>query len=89
MENTKMKTLNISVPSEILLVLRENEKQFASYMKRYTALNLFQSHKLSIGQCAELADMSEEDFIYFLGENKVSLFEYLDEDGLREELGNA
>jgi len=82
----KMTTLNISVPSEIFLVLRENETQFSSYMKRYTALNLFQSNKLSIGQCAVLADMTEEDFIYFLGENKISIFDYLDEATLRKEL---
>jgi len=86
---TKMTDLNISIPSEIFLALRENEGQFASNMKRFTALNLFQNRKLSIGQCAELADMTEEDFIYFLGENKVSIFEYLDESSLLEELANA
>ncbi|MCL1858816.1 MAG: UPF0175 family protein [Oscillospiraceae bacterium] len=85
----KMTNLNISVPSEIFLVLRENENQFADDMKKYTALNLYKKHKLSIGQCAELANMTEEDFIYFLSENKVSIFEYLDESVLREELSNA
>ena len=85
-EKRETATLSISVPSEIFLVLREDEIQFASYMKKYTALNLFQSRKLSIGQSAEFAGMSEEDFIYFLGENKVSIFEYLDETALREEL---
>jgi len=58
-------------------------------MKKVTALNLFLHQKLSIGQCAALADMTEEDFIYYLGENKVSIFEYLDESMLREELANA
>ena len=33
-----------------------------------------------------LADMTEEDFIYFLGDNSVSLFDYLDEEALKEEL---
>lgn len=88
-DTTKMTTLNISVPSEIFLVLREDETQFASCMKKYTALNLFESRKLSIGQSAALADMSEEDFIYFLGENNVSIFEYLDEASLRREIENA
>ena len=85
----KMTNLSISVPSEIFLVLRENEVQFVSNMKKFTALNLFQNNKLSIGQCAALADMTEEDFVYFLGENKVSIFEYLNESTLREELDNA
>jgi len=81
--------LNITIPSEIFLVLRETENQFALNMKKFTALFLYQNQKLSIGQCAELANMTEEDFIYFLSENKVSIFEYLDEATLREELANA
>jgi len=88
---TELKTTNlsISIPSELFLVLRETENQFVGNMKKFTALFLFQNQKLSIGQCAELANMTEEDFICFLGENKVSIFEYLDESTLREELANA
>ena len=86
---TKTTNLNLSVPSEIFLVLRESENQFVANMKKFTALFLFQNQKLSIGQCAALANMTEEDFIYFLGENKISIFEYLDEPTLREELVNA
>jgi len=85
----KTTNLNLSVPSEIFLVLRETENQFVANMKKFTALFLFQNQKLSIGQCAALANMTEEDFIYFLGENKISIFEYLDESILREELANA
>ena len=85
----KMTNLNISVPSEIFLVLRESENQFVSNMIKQTALKLYETHKLSIGQCAALADMPEEDFILFLSENKVSIFEYLDKAALLEELNNA
>ena len=85
----KTTNLNLSVPSEIFLVLRETENQFVANMKKFTALFLFKNQKLSIGQCAALANMTEEDFIYFLGENKISIFEYLDESILREELANA
>jgi predicted HTH domain antitoxin len=89
MVSTKTKNLILSVPSEIFLVLRETESQFTSNMKKFTALFLFQNQKLSIGQCAVLANMTEEDFIYFLGENKVSVFDYLDESTLLEELADA
>jgi len=85
----KTTNLSVSVPSEIFLVLRESEVQFATNMKKFAALHLYQIRKLSIGQCAALADMAEEDFIYFLSENKVSIFECLDEQTLREELANA
>ena len=89
LEHAKTKNLSLYIPSEIFLALRETENQFASNMKKFTALFLFKNQKLSIGQCAELANMTEEDFIYFLGENNVSIFEYLDESTLREELANA
>ena len=85
----KMTNLTVSVPSELFLVLRENENQFVANMKNFTALNLFKNNKLSIGQCATLANMTEEDFIHFLSENKVSIFDYLDESALRVELENA
>jgi len=58
----KITDLKISIPSEVLIALRETENQFTSNMKRYTALVLFQNRKLSVGQCAELANMTEEDF---------------------------
>ena len=85
---SKVTNISVSVPSEIFLSLRESENQFAANMKKFTALTLFQNNKLSIGQCAALANMTEEDFIYYLSENKVSIFEYLDESVLREELAN-
>jgi len=85
----KMTSLDVTVPSELFLVLREDENQFVTNMKKFTALKLFQSNKLSVGQCATLANMTEEDFIYFLSKNDVSIFEYLDEAKLREELSYA
>jgi hypothetical protein len=46
-----------------LLTLREQEDDFALDMKRWTALKLYANKKLTIGQCAEFAEMNEEDFI--------------------------
>ncbi len=45
-------------------------------MKRWTTLKLFEQKRLSIGQSAELAEMTEEDFIKYLGNNNVSIFPY-------------
>jgi len=81
--------LNISVPCEILLTLRESDKQLALDMKRYTALKLYQDRRLSVGQCAELAEMTEEDFITFLGKSRISLFDYSNQESLKEDLANA
>jgi predicted HTH domain antitoxin len=66
--------IRISVPEEILLSLREDINEFAANMKLMTAMKLYESHKLTIGQGAELADLPEEDFIKILGKNQISIF---------------
>ena len=48
-------TLNLSIPSEILLALWESENELCNYMKRQAALGMFQSNKLSVGQSAGCA----------------------------------
>jgi predicted HTH domain antitoxin len=81
--------INISVPDEILLTLRESHIELAMDMKRWTALKLFDEKRLSLGQCAEFAEMSEEDFIKYLGSNKVSIFPYRSFTELTEDRDNA
>jgi len=81
--------INITIPGEILLTLREDDKQLALNMKRYTAMKLYQDRKLSVGQCAELAEMTEEDFIKLLGENRISIFDFSSSADLKEDLANA
>lgn len=81
--------INISIPGEILLTLRENDKQLALNMKRYTAIKLYQDKRLSVGQCAELAEMAEEDFIKLLGENKISIFDFSSIADMKEDFANA
>ena len=81
--------INVSVPHEILLTLREKEHELALNMKRWTAIKLYADKKLSIGQCSELAEMTEEDFIKYLGTNKISIFSFNDADELKEDIENA
>jgi predicted HTH domain antitoxin len=81
--------INIAVPQEILLTLREQEDDFALNMKRWTTLKLYANKKLTIGQCAEFAEMNEEDFIKYLGLNKISIFTFNDFEELKEDIKNA
>ena len=66
--------VNVPVPEEILLSLRVESEEFASQMAQLTALKLFESRKLSIGQSAAFAGMDETGFIKFLGQNQISIF---------------
>ena len=51
-------------------------------------LYCYVNHHVSIGYCAEIAGMSIEDFMIFLGEHKVSVFNYA-EDEIQEDFDNA
>lgn len=79
----------LEVPEEILLDLHEDKSDFADYVKRKIALDLYKERQISLGYCAKLADMSKEDFIKYLGENGVSLFSFASDEEFLEEITNA
>ncbi|HLV08617.1 MAG TPA: UPF0175 family protein [Halanaerobiales bacterium] len=79
----------IEFPEEVLLSLRTDENEFIDEMKKTMAIKYFANKKLSIGQSAELADMSEEDFIKLLGKEKISIFRYDNIEELKEDVNNA
>ena len=56
------------------LSLREDSSEFAANMKLMSAIKLYENQKLSVGQCAQVAEVSEEDFIKILGKNRLSIF---------------
>ena len=85
----KSTNVNIVIPSEIMLTLRESNEELALDMKRWSALKLFSDRKLSIGQSAEFAEMSEEEFVKYLGENNITIFPYKNYDDLLEDVNNA
>jgi len=81
--------VGFNVPQEILLDLKFTEKAFTNYARQYLALDLYANKHVSLGYCAQLADMYKEDFIKFLGDNGVSIFGFEDENEFYEELRNA
>ena len=83
----QMVNISVPVPEEILLSLRIENDEFASQMALMTALKLYESRKLSVGQAAAFAGMDEVDFIRFLGQHKVSIFGPVSE--IAEDFQNA
>ena len=81
--------INISIPAGVLLSLKENERVFSSEIKKLSAVKLYEQERLSVGQSAELADMSVEDFIELLGVNKVSIFRFDNISELEDDVNNA
>jgi Uncharacterised protein family (UPF0175). len=58
-------------------------------IKRTAAVKYFKESKLSLGQCAELAEMSEELFINYLSEQSVSIFKFENDEDILEDIDNA
>jgi predicted HTH domain antitoxin len=79
-EELFMRTISINLPDFIDL----NEKE----IKLLIATKLYEEGKLSLGEAAQLAELSKRAFIEILGRFDNSLFNYNDEE-LRNDVKNA
>ena len=81
--------LDINIPEEVLYDTKMSRDEANDYIKRLVALDFYTNNGVSIGYCAQIAGMAEEDFIKFLGEHKISIFNYSNESDFISELNNA
>ena len=81
--------ISMQIPEAVLYDPHMDASDALSFAKKMVALGYYTKNNVSIGYCAQIADMPEEDFIRFLGENGVSIFQYKNKDELIKELSNA
>lgn len=81
--------VKINVPNEVLYDTHMNLNDTISFAKQMVALGYYLKNNVSIGYCAEIAGMTEEEFIEFLGENKVDVFRFENKDELLKDVLNA
>ena len=79
----------VDIPESILLSLREPVEAVGLEMKRALALRYYTEKRLSLGQCAELAEMNEKSFISYLSKYGISIFNFDSESELMEDIYNA
>lgn len=79
----------INIPKAVLYDTYMSKKDAETFAKKMVALGYYMQNRVSIGYCAAIAGMCEEDFIKFLGENRISVFQFDDEEEFLEELNNA
>jgi len=82
-----MKTIEVklNIAENILISLNQNVEEFEKHLRLSSALELFKSHKLSLGKAAELAKMSRRDFMAELNKHKIPIIDYPPEE-LEKEL---
>ncbi len=68
-----VQTINIDLPSDILLTLNESETELKKRIKLSLALQLYIQHKVTIGKAAQIAELSRLQFETMLSENKIPI----------------
>ena len=77
-------TITIECPPEILLGLHLNAEDFADYLKKQAAINLFKEGKLSSGTAAAWLGISRVAFLHMAFEAGATLLEDTADDFARE-----
>lgn len=77
-------TINIDLPSDILLTLNESEKELKKRIKVSLAVQLYLQQKITIGKAAQIAEMSRFEFETTLSESKIPI-SILDLDDVLED----
>lgn len=80
---------NITLLQEIVLSLRESSEDIVKDMKMTVAVKYYKENRLSLGQSAQLAEMSKEEFIKLLSSYKISIFNFDNDEELLEDIKNA
>ena len=78
----------IDIPEAVLYDMRMSREEACQFAKRAVALGYYSQSGVS-GYCAQIAEMTEEEFIRYLGKNHISIFRFDDEKEFLEELENA
>ena len=84
-----MCNIAVQIPEEVVYDTKMNMTETQNFIKQQVALGYYVYQGVSIGYCAQIAVMTKEDFIKFLGMNNISIFKYDDENEFLEELNNA
>ncbi len=79
----------VQIPEAVLYDTHMTAVQVNDYARKLIALDYYTRHHISIGYCAQIAEMTEEDFIKYLGQNNISIFQFDDKNEFLEELKNA
>ncbi len=89
MEVLDMCSIAVQIPEEVLYDIKMTEEQANDFAKRSIAMMLYTQNHISIGYSAQIAGMTEEEFIKYLSSNGVSIFNFDDEEEFLEEMNNA
>lgn len=77
------------IPNEVLYDTKMSKNEAVDFARKSVALCYYVQNGVSLGYCAQIAGMSKERFMRYLGEHNVSIFHFDDSDEFNEEVNNA
>ena len=83
-----MKTVEIEIPEEIFISLKETPQELVREIRLAAAAKLYELGKLSSGRAAELAGISRLSFLHQLARYGTPIFD-LTEEELARNIHNA
>jgi len=81
--------VTINVPNEVLFDTHMNNAEATAFARKMVALGYYTRNNVSIGYCAEIAGLTEEEFIVLVGRNKIDIFQFEDDAELLRDIANA
>lgn len=79
----------INIPNEVLFDTKMNQEEASQFDRCAVALGYYTQRRVSIGYCAQIAGMTKEEFMKYLGKNQISIFHFENKEEFLEELNNA
>ena len=79
----------VNVPNEVLYDTHMSTAEATAFARKMIALGYYIHNNVSIGYCAEIAGLTEEEFMLFLGQNKLDIFHCEDDEELMRDVENA
>ena len=84
-----MCTVVVKIPDEVMYDTHMNNSEATALARQMLALGLYTQRSVSIGYCAYVAGLTEEEFILLAGKYGISIFRFEDEAELMRDVANA
>ena len=84
-----MCTVVVKIPDEVMYDTHMNSFEATALTRQMLALGLYTQRNVSIGYCANVAGLTEEEFILLAGKYGISIFGFEDEEELMRDVSNA
>ncbi len=79
----------VDVPNEVLYDTNMTTADATAFARKMVALGYYTKNNVSIGYCAQIAGLSEEEFMLVLGQNRIDVFRFEDDEELMRDVKNA